>query len=130
MGRQESNSLDEIKAFLKTLKGRDRFGNPLANYPVLIKGGFLYRLDKKGELEKIKHEQAEPIDFSLSHNVASGSRVLGARGCGDCHSKKSPFFLRKILLDPFDEKGKPVYVAYKGKVIDVTNSKFWKPACI
>jgi hypothetical protein len=54
MGRQESNSLDEIKAFLKTLKGRDRFGNPLANYPVLIKGGFLYRLDKKGELEKIK----------------------------------------------------------------------------
>lgn len=109
-GTPEINLLDEIKAFLRALKERDKFGNPIANYPVLMKGGFLYQLDKKGEVEKIRHEQAEAQDFSLSHNVMSGPNVIGARGCKDCHSKNSPFFLRKVLIDPFDEKGKPVYI--------------------
>ena len=66
------NSLDEIKAFLKALKEKDKFENPVATHPVLMKGGFLYQLDKKGEVEKMKHEQAEALDFSLSHNVMSG----------------------------------------------------------
>ena len=109
-GIPEVNSSDEIKAFLKTLKSNDTLGVAVAKHPVLLKGGFLYHLDKKGEVEKIKHEQADPMDFSLSHNVASGSMVLGARGCKDCHSKNSPFFLRKILTDPYDEKGKPSYL--------------------
>ncbi|NWG01613.1 MAG: hypothetical protein HXY44_02000, partial [Syntrophaceae bacterium] len=109
-GFAEVNSLDEIKIFLKALKGKDRYGTSIASHPVLMKGGFLYQLDKKGEIEKIRHEQADVLPFSLSHNVVSGSEVLGARGCKDCHSKKSPFFLRKILIDPYDEKGKPVYV--------------------
>jgi hypothetical protein len=109
-GIPEANSIDEIKAFLKALKGDDKLGNPIALHPVLMKGGFLYRLDKKGKVEKIKHEQAEIIDFSLSHNVMSGSGVIGARGCRECHSKKSSFFLRKVLIDPYDEKGKPVYI--------------------
>jgi hypothetical protein len=109
-GIPEINSLDEIKTFLTALKGNDRFGAPIAKHPVLMKGGFLYHLDKKGEVEKIKHEQADPIDFSISHNVAAGSSVIGARGCKDCHSKNSPFFLRKILIDPCDEKGKPSYL--------------------
>ena len=108
-GIPEINSLDEIKAFLKALKAKDKLGNPVANHPVLVKGGFLYQLDKKREVERIKHDQAETIDFSLSHNVMSGENVIGARGCKDCHSKKSSFFLRKILIDPYDEKGKPVY---------------------
>jgi len=106
----EINSLDEIKAFLKALKEKDKFGNPVANHPVLMKGDFLYHLDKKGAVEKIKHEQAGTFDFSLSHNVMSGPDVLGARGCVDCHSKKSIFFLRKVLVDPYDEKGNPIYV--------------------
>ena len=109
-GIPEVNSLDEIKAFLKALKGNDKFGDPVATHPVLMKGGFLYQLNKKGEVEKAKHEQAEALDFSLSHNVMSGPDVIGARGCKECHSKKSPFFLRKALLDPYDEKGKPVYI--------------------
>jgi hypothetical protein len=109
-GIPEVNSLDEIKAFLKALRGKDKFGNPIATHPVLMKGGFLYQLDKKGEVEKIKHEQAELLDFSISHNVMSGQEVIGAKGCKECHSKKSPFFLRKVLIDPYDEKGKPVYV--------------------
>jgi hypothetical protein len=109
-GVPEVNTLDEIKAFLRKLKDKDRFENPVAIHPVLMKGGFLYQLDKKGEVEKTKHEQAEVIDFSLSHNVVSGPEVMGARGCKECHSKKSSFFLRKVLIDPCDEKGKPVYV--------------------
>jgi hypothetical protein len=109
-GVPEVNSLDEIKAFLKTLKEKDRFENPVAIHPVLMKGGFLYQLDKKGEVQKTKHEQAEVLDFSLSHNVVSGPDVMGARGCKECHSQKSSFFLRKVLIDPWDEKGKPVYI--------------------
>ena len=109
-GLPEINSLDEIKIFLKTLKGKDKFGTPIASHPVLMKGGFLYQLDKKEEVEKTRHVQADALEFSLSHNVMSGSEVLGARGCGDCHSKKSSFFLRKILFDPYDEKGKPIYI--------------------
>jgi len=109
-GVPEVNSLDEIKAFLKALKEKDKFENPVAAYPVLMKGGFLYQLDKKGEVEKMKHEQAEVLDFSLSHNVVSGPDVMGARGCKECHSNKSSFFLRKVLIDPWDEKGKPVYI--------------------
>jgi len=108
-GIPEVNTLDEIKSQLKVLKSNDPFGNPVAQSPVLVKGGFLYRLDKKGDVEKIKHDQATPVDFSLSHNVVSGSSVLGARGCRDCHTKTSPFFLRKILIDPLNENGKPVY---------------------
>jgi hypothetical protein len=67
-------------------------------------------LDNKGEVERLKHDQAEAYDLSLSHNVVAGSSVIGARGCKDCHSKESPFFLRKILIDPYDEKGKPAYI--------------------
>jgi len=109
-GIPEINSFDEIKAFLKVLRSNDSLGVPIAKHPVLLKGGFLYHLDKKGEVEKIKHEQADPVDFSLSHNVVSGANVVGARGCKDCHSKNSPFFLRKMLMDPCDEKGKPSYL--------------------
>jgi len=109
-GVPEMNTNDEIKSFLKALKENDKFGNPVANHPVLMKGGFLYQLGKKGDVEKIKHEQAELIDFSLSHNIASGSNVIGNKGCKECHSKNSPFFLRKVLIDPYDEKGKPVYI--------------------
>jgi hypothetical protein len=109
-GTAEINSPEEIKAFLTALKGNDKFGRPIARVPVLVKGGSLYRLDKKGELEKIKHDQGEGLDFSLSHNVLSGASVIGSNGCKDCHTKNSPFFLRKVLVDPFDEKGSPVYV--------------------
>lgn len=109
-GIPEVNSLDEIKSFLLALKGKDRFGNPIANQPVLMKGGFLYRLDKKGTIEKLQHDQARPIDFSLSHNVRSGSLAIGSGGCKDCHIRNSPFFLRKVLVDPYDQKGKPVYM--------------------
>ena len=47
--------------------------------------------------------------FDLSHNVVSGNHVIGAKGCKDCHTKPSPFFNRKVLLDPFNRDGRPVY---------------------
>jgi hypothetical protein len=109
-GIPEVNSLEEIRSFLIALRGKDRFGNSIADLPVLMKGGFLYQLDKKGGVEKIPHDQAKAIDFSLNHDVRSGSLALGAKGCLDCHIRNSPFFLRKILVDPCDERGKPVSV--------------------
>ncbi len=109
-GIPEVNSFAEIKTFLQVLRGKDKFGTPVALHPVLMKGGFLYQLDKKGEVEKIKHEQAEVFDFSISHQIMAGPAVIGARGCKECHSKKSSFFLRKVLVDPCDEKGRPVYI--------------------
>lgn len=109
-GIPEVNTLEEIRSLLIVLRGKDRFGNPIADTPVLLKGGFLYRLDKKGGVEKIHHDQAKAIHFSLNHNVRPGSLALGAKGCKDCHTKNSPFFLRKVLIDPYDEKGKPVYI--------------------
>jgi len=106
----EINSSEEIKVFLNALKVKDKFGNPVAVHPVLMKGNSLYRLDKKGEVEKISHDQARLIDYSISHDIVSGPNVIGARGCKDCHSENSPFFLRKVLVDPYDEKGRPVYM--------------------
>lgn len=109
-GIEEINTHEEIKSFLEALKSKDIFGNPIAIKPVLVKGEYLYRLDRMGGLEKLKHEQARFIELSISHNVVSGQNVIGSRGCKDCHSKNSMFFLRKILIDPYDEKGKPVYI--------------------
>lgn len=105
----EINSPEEIKSFLKALKGKDKFGKPIAIEPVLVKGDHVYRLNKKDALERFKYEQAQFVDISISHNVISGQNVIGSRGCKDCHSKNSSFFLRKILVDPYDEKGRPVY---------------------
>ncbi len=109
-GIPEVNTLDEIRSFLIALRSKDRFGNPIAQTPVLIKGESLYRLNKKGEVEKSPHEQARSIDFSLNHNIRPGFLSIGARGCKDCHIQNSPFFLRKELVDPYDERGRPVYV--------------------
>jgi len=47
--------------------------------------------------------------FDLSHNVVKGKQALGAGGCQECHRKPSPFFNRKILIDPFNRDGRPVY---------------------
>ena len=47
--------------------------------------------------------------FDLSHNIVDGKHALGSGGCQDCHRKPSPFFNRKILIDPFDRDGRPVY---------------------
>ena len=76
-------AMESLRSILSTrskpswprLKGTIDLEHPIAKNPVLMKGGFLYRLDKKGEVEKIKHEQADPLDFSLSHNDRCRDRM-------------------------------------------------------
>jgi len=81
--------------------------------PVLVKGGMIYYMENN-QLNKANmptrdggFKCCEPFD--LSHNVVSGKYAIGAKGCKDCHTKPSPFFNRKVLLDPFNRDGRPLY---------------------
>lgn len=114
-GSKEVNTHEEIETYLRALSGaRDRFGCRIAYHtPVLVKGDMIYYL----EFDKL-HKAPLPTaeggfrccePFDLSHNVVGGSNALGSNGCSDCHAEPSPFLNRKILVDPFDHKGKPVY---------------------
>lgn len=114
-GSKEVNTAEEIKTYLKAIsEAKDRFGCRIVYHtPVLVKGGMIYYLEH-GQLNKAVmptrdggFKCCEPFD--LSHNVASGEHTLGANGCRDCHWKPSPFFNRKILIDPFNRDGRPVY---------------------
>jgi hypothetical protein len=114
-GSKEVNTLEEIETYLRLLStAKDRLGMPIIYHtPVLVKGGMIYYLENdqlhKGPMPC--HEGGftccEPFD--LSHNIVSGKQALGATGCAECHSRPSLFFNRKILKDPFDEDGKPIY---------------------
>jgi len=114
-GSKSVNTSKEIKTYLKAISnGTDRFGCRIAYHtPVLVKGGMIYYLENN-QLNKANmptrdggFKCCEP--FHLSHNVVSGKFALGAGGCKDCHTKPSPFFNRKVLLDPFNRDGRPVY---------------------
>ena len=80
---------------------------------MLVKGGMIYYLENNQLNKAIMPTKdggfkcCEPFD--LSHNVVSGKHALGATGCKECHWKPSPFFHRKILIDPFNRDGRPVY---------------------
>ncbi len=47
--------------------------------------------------------------FKYSHDVAPARAALGARGCTDCHSSRSDFFTRPVLVRPFGPDGRPVW---------------------
>jgi hypothetical protein len=109
------NTPSEITTYLRRIAdARDTYGMPLAAHTVvLVKGGRIYYMqDGKMRNETIPVHEGE-FDccepFDLSHNIVSGSNALGAGGCGDCHIQPSPFFNRKVLKDPFDENGRPIY---------------------
>ncbi|MFZ7113138.1 MAG: hypothetical protein ACOWYE_15760 [Desulfatiglandales bacterium] len=114
-GSKEVNTYQEIETYLNGLsKAKDRFGCPIISHtPVLVKGGMIYYLEFD-ELHKAPLPITEDAGFrccepfDLSHNVV-GSNGLGSNGCKDCHARPSSFFNRKILLDPFDQKGRAVY---------------------
>jgi hypothetical protein len=107
--KPEVNTHEEIKAFLEALKqAKDKFGNPIAENPALVKGGRIYKLAGV-RLTHYEDHQAETHGFSISHNVLPASQAIGANGCSDCHSQGSAFFDRKVLVDPYDESGKPVF---------------------
>ena len=114
-GTKEVNTRKEIVAYLHSLsEAKDNFGCPLVCHtPVLVKGGFIYYLENgqftKANLPKENGGFTCCEPFDLSHNVVSGKPVLGTTGCTDCHTSPSSFFNRKILADPFGDKGKPKY---------------------
>jgi len=114
-GSKSVNTAEEIKTYLEAIsKGTDRYGCRIANHtPVLVKGGMIYYMENN-QLNKANmptrdggFKCCEPFD--LSHNVVSGKDALGSKGCKDCHTRPSPFFNRKVLLDPFNRDGRPVY---------------------
>ncbi len=108
-GKPEVNTTAEITAFLTAIKNsQDKFGNPIAKNPALVKGGRIYKLAGKG-VTHYEDEQAEAHGFSLSHNVRPTSQAVGAKGCMECHSTDARFFFRKVLVDPYGENGKPVF---------------------
>ncbi len=43
--------------------------------------------------------------FKFSHDIYPADAALGAKGCTDCHSYKSSFFMRPVLVDLWDAKG-------------------------
>jgi hypothetical protein len=109
------NTPSEIATYLRRMAdARDTYGMPLAAHTVvLVKGGRIYYMqDGQMRNETIPVHEGE-FDccepFDLSHNIVSGNNALGAGGCGDCHIQTSPFFNRKVLKDPFDESGRPIY---------------------
>ncbi len=53
---------------------------------------------------------AKPLSWTVSHGVEPVSRARGAKGCTDCHSMSSDFFMGKVMVDPFTEDGTPEYV--------------------
>ena len=108
-GVPELNSLEEIKAFLLAIRdSTDRFGDPITRNPALAKGGKIYKL-VGDELTSYKDEQGDSHGFNLDHNVLPANQALGAKGCQECHSVNSSFFHRKVLVDAYDENGKPLF---------------------
>jgi hypothetical protein len=120
-GKPEVNRLEEIKLYIDALKANDKYGNPVATNPVLIRGGSIWHEDANepegvGHFEYhgtgIKTESSHP--FSVNHNVLDSKQALGAKSCSECHasgggSVPTPVFDRLVLVDPWGPDGQPVY---------------------
>ena len=120
-GQPEINRKPEILAYLQALKANDTHGTPGAIRPVLVKGPRVWYEDPEapGGVSSFNHlgsgipMTSYPYIWEMDHNVLAKEESWGAgdmnEGCQDCHSAKSPVFDRLVLIDPFDEDGKPVY---------------------
>jgi len=124
-GMPEVNRLDEILLYIQALKGNDSYGRPVADNPVLVKGGLVWYEDAgaPGGVSAFEHEGSGIFvqsfeNFGMDHNVLVQDEAWGAyedspaEGCPDCHvaaPTESPVFDRLILIDPFDEDGDRVY---------------------
>ncbi|RMH04950.1 MAG: hypothetical protein D6702_01810 [Planctomycetota bacterium] len=121
-GILEVNNEAEILAYITALKGNDSYGNQVAARPVMVKGGKVWYEDASQpsgvnffELEGTGLRAESHAPFAIDHNVRPAAAALGANGdCGSCHrglngGQEVPVFDRKILVDPFDLNGDPVY---------------------
>lgn len=126
-GIAEVNRREEIKTYIDALKQPDRYGNPVAVRPVLIKGGKMWFEDPSGqggvnfvEIEEAGLNAESIAAFSADHNVLPASQALGANfNCAECHKRfgenltQTPTWDRRILIDPYDENGQPVYTTIR-----------------
>jgi mono/diheme cytochrome c family protein len=124
-GILEVNRREEIFLYIQALKGNDIHGRPVAENPVLVKGGRVWYEDAAAPsgVAFFEHEgtgiAVESYEvFGLDHNVLVQEESWGAwvdnpaEGCTDCHrpiTLDSPVFARVVLVDPFDENGRRVY---------------------
>jgi hypothetical protein len=124
-GRLEVNRDEEILAYITALKGVDRYGRQVAANPVLVKGLLVWHEDPNAPCGVSTFDPAEfgmKVEFGsmggLSHGVQYKEFSVGYNaenpelGCRDCHRPDtfdSPVFDRKVLIDPFDRDGRPIY---------------------
>jgi hypothetical protein len=124
-GKIEINRPEEIYLYIQALRGSDSYGRPVADNPVLVKGNRVWHEDpdNPGVVVSFEHEGSGlPMEayetYGLDHNVLSQEESWGGfetdhvEGCPDCHRSitlDSPVFGRKILVDPFNEYGEPIY---------------------
>ncbi len=119
-GLPEVNTPAEMLLYMTALKGNDSYGRQVAANPVLIKGALAW-FEDPGSPNGVNSFEYAPTGlfaegfetFGLDHNVLAASDAWGAGedGCMDCHRSdgQSPVFDRKILIDPWDANGDPVY---------------------
>jgi hypothetical protein len=127
-GKREVNRPDEMLAYMQALKGDDSYGRPIAENPVLVKGNRMWYEDAtapEGVAWLDPGELATPVFpfeiFGLDHNVLAKEESWGAGdlptgSCNHCHvapGELSPVIDRKILVDPFDPDGNPVYATVR-----------------
>jgi len=106
-GVPEVNTDAEIHAVLKALRKK-------SVDPTLVAGDTLYGLDEKRELTKAATTLGAPLDRPLAHNVRPAPQALGAGGCTECHTSKSPFFHSVAVTSMLPGEGgalpgKPLY---------------------
>jgi formate dehydrogenase gamma subunit len=112
--KPELHTPEEIKLMLatlsETLKGNQRFGQIR---PAYHKGGQIYTLNDKGEVESQPDRTwaGHMEGFNINHNVAPAALALGAKGCGDCHTDEAHMFKGQVVTDLFGPDGKPVTIS-------------------
>lgn len=126
-GQPEINRPEEILAYIQVLKGNDRYGQPVANNPVLVKGIFVWYEDPAAP-GGVNHFEPEgtgiPIEWypylwGMDHNVRPKEEAWcyspgpdTQEGCRHCHrpgTLDSPVLDRRILIDPYGTDGQPLY---------------------
>lgn len=61
-----------------------------------VAGGFVFSLDKKGQLRASQSPASRAVFWPLAHNVRPAQQALGKKGCTDCHSPGSRLFFGKV----------------------------------
>ena len=67
---------------------------------VYINAGRIFERGPDGKVKSTPHRIADPYFWPIAHDVRPVGESLGAKGCGDCHSKDSPFFFGNVIRDP------------------------------